>query len=84
MVYSALCVQKDEIYVPPAPHPLLHCCLLWLVLNGILSSMHSEAGNLCATRRVTEGVTEIKGVQVGFRGKMIGNEMRVSTVFTKR
>ena len=33
---------------------------------------------------VISGTTEIQGVQVGFRGKMAGGEMRISTVFTKR
>jgi hypothetical protein len=33
---------------------------------------------------VINGTTEIHGVEVGFRGKVVGDEMRVSTVFTKR
>ena len=33
---------------------------------------------------VIEGTTKIRGVEVSFRGKMIGDEMRISTVFTKR
>src|SRR5256885_6483800 len=33
---------------------------------------------------VIEGTTVIQGIKVGFRGKMIGDEVRVATVFTKR
>jgi hypothetical protein len=33
---------------------------------------------------VISGTTEIQGVEVGFRGKIVGDEVRVSTVFTKR
>jgi RHS repeat-associated protein len=33
---------------------------------------------------VISGTTEIHGVEVGFRGKIVGGDARISTVFTKR
>jgi hypothetical protein len=33
---------------------------------------------------VIDGITDIHGIEVGFSGKLMGNEWRISTVFTKR
>jgi hypothetical protein len=33
---------------------------------------------------IIRGTTEVQGARVGFQGRIIGDEIRISTVFAKR
>jgi RHS repeat-associated protein len=53
-------------------------------IQGAVEGAVQSGQYTTSSNGVISGTTKIQGVEVGFRGKMVGDEMRISTVFTKR